>query len=685
METAIEVTAAAQLIQSTPAVQTLMGPTQVQELPLNNRNFVQLATLVPGVSSSLADEVGIGLTSTVSSRSRARGATPSTGSWTGRRTWTWARTSPCSRPRPSSRSRSSRSSPSSYNAEWPRSGGGIVNVVTKCGSNTFRASAYEFFRNDVAERQQLLPQAEHRPRRSATTRRKLDYNNFGYTAGRPGHEGQAVLLLARRSGARSPAPRPPSVATVPDPAWLNDPTNANYVAPGLRDPNAVRLLEAWPAPNLGTNQFQNTRAERPGHPAGGAPRRLEHRPKWRLMARYTHDLSETTEAGGLFFNTAIPNIATTLTRVPGQVFVGQLTTTISRRMLNEFSFQFSGNAIKSVYGDNVRNTRDAFGLTIPELFPENREGLIPHGRGHRAFEIGANQLFDNKYRNYTVADNLSYQTGNHSLKGGFLVAFEQKDELSDERHPGRLQLRRGRRPHRLPELPARQRRRALRRRLHLHRARVRDRLPVPLQPLRVLPPGLLEGPAGPHPRSRPALRSLPGGHGRERPPDQLRALALRPAAAPTFERRRHHPRGGHRRPHERDRRRGPELALRAGDLRHRWTSIQPRLGFSWDLKNDGRTVVRGGYGIYYDQPLIGIFLQNAFVNPPLVTNPVVLNPQLSNPGAGQSRTAGRRSPSSPPATPSRRPAPCSGTSASSASSTAGASSTSATSARAATT
>jgi hypothetical protein len=69
-----------------------------------------------------------------------------------------------------------------------------------------------------------------------------------------------------------------------------------------------------------------------------------------------------------------------------------------------------------------------------------------------------------------------------------------------------------------------------------------------------------------------------------------------------------------------------------------WDRLMPRIGFAWDTGNDGRTLVRGGFGVYYDQPLVGIFLQNAFVNPPFVTNPSLLNPPLSNPGSGQTST-----------------------------------------------
>ena len=35
-------------------------------------------------------------------------------------------------------------------------------------------------------------------------------------------------------------------------------------------------------------------------------------------------------------------------------------------------------------------------------------------------------------------------------------------------------------------------------------------------------------------------------------------------------------------------------------------NFAPRVGFAWDIHNDGKTVLRASYGIFYDHPLLAI-------------------------------------------------------------------------------
>ncbi len=36
-------------------------------------------------------------------------------------------------------------------------------------------------------------------------------------------------------------------------------------------------------------------------------------------------------------------------------------------------------------------------------------------------------------------------------------------------------------------------------------------------------------------------------------------------------------------------------------------NVQPRIGLAWDPKNDGKTVIRASYGMFYDHPLLGLY------------------------------------------------------------------------------
>ena len=631
------------LPQATTAVQNLIDSRQVQELPINNRNFAKLAELAPGVSSDLADELGIGLTSTMSLS--VNGARRNGVNWLVDGVMNvdvGSNITLLSTPTLESIEQFTIIT-SSYSAEWPRSGGGIINVVTKSGTSRFSGSAYEFFRNDSLNSNSFFRKqsTDAAVRDNAP---ELKYNNFGFTIGGPVMPEKMFFFFSEefRRVTRAPASL---TANVPNPEWLTDPTSANYVPPSERDPIAVSLLSGFPAPNLpplspgaaGRHQvtspnINNTRQEviRVDYDLSSTQR---------LWGRYTHDLSETLELGGLFFGTPVPGVAGTDTSVPGQVAAFGLRSTVGNNKLNELNYHFSSNNITTTPAEGVRNTKADYGINTGEVFPENAGNLIPIIDITGLSLLGANQLYRIQYLNHSVTDNFSWQKGTHAFKFGGLATFEQKNENAASVSHGRWafvattggptafqSFLRGNNTAQCTACSYVEAERDIDMNLRFNRFefyaqdtwRPRADLTVDYGVRYSLYPPITDknnllvtfDPSAYSAAAAPVFANTAGTL-IDRTTGNLNVGVIQ---------------GGVNSPY--------------GDAIYAFkkNSIQPRIGAAWDLSGEGATVLRSAFGVYYDQPLVGIFEQNSFTMPPIVNNVTFTNPTLANPAAGQTPT-----------------------------------------------
>ena len=389
------------------------------------------------------------------------------------------------------------------------------------------------------------------------------------------------------------------------------------------DPRSLSLLSAFPEPNTGTNQFVyspinalKTRQE---------TIRIDHNfdDNWRIFGRYTHDLSITQEPGGLFAGVTLPGVATTDTRVPGQTFVASVTGVLSPTVVNEATYNFSTNLIGSQVVGRSRESDYAGINTIPEVFPENNAGIIPSMTFTSAHaNIASLQGFGIQYRNHVVRDVVTMTRGNHTLKFGGEMSWETKDENANNLTQGSfsfsgvrsrgtsgtisltqtglafadfllgradtytedqfdvtVNLKFGRRefffqdtwkvrPNFTLDLGVR----------YQYYVPVTDRNNV----LTSFDPALYSRANAPT-CTTAACTALVRGTGNE-----LNGIAVAGSTS------------------------------RFGDSVYPKdkNNFSPRVGFAWDPFKEGKTIVRAGYGFYYDQPLVGIFEQSAFTNPP---------------------------------------------------------------------
>jgi hypothetical protein len=130
---------------------------------------------------------------------------------------------------------------SNFEAEYGRSAGGVVNIVTKSGTNDIHGTGFEFLRNNALDARNFFNQV-------GTPQNPFHNNQFGGAIGGPIRRDKTFFFVdyeaMREKGAES------STACVPT---VQDIATATAANGGVVNPVIAGLLakNPWPAPNLG--------------------------------------------------------------------------------------------------------------------------------------------------------------------------------------------------------------------------------------------------------------------------------------------------------------------------------------------------------------------------------------------------------------------------------------------------
>jgi len=691
----VNVSSDAPLIQEGPTQQGLVNGNQIRQLPLNTRNFAQLATLSAGVTSGSAGQLGFGALSVVS-LSINGGRTSAVNYLVdgARNVDTGSNLTLLTVPSVDAISEFTILT-SNYAPEFGRNGGGVINVVTRAGTNDFHGTLYEFLRNDKLNARNPFQQTPlaNLNTASGTPRFKapLRYNDFGYTIGGPvfaprfgeggksfynGHNKTFFFFSQEFRRTRS---FNTAVGTVPSNAQraglftnrIIDPQTGQpfpqnaagqYVVPTSRfDPNSVAILNLLPTPNesLGGvfNRFRRS--------VGVASNFRQE------IARFDHNFSSTTtftgryiqddfarnDPGGNIFSdpfiltnaagTLYPNVASQRTNTPGRNFVASLKFSPTATIVNEIAFDYAFNRIQSTFtGTGLRANTPGF--TSPELFPSNLQGALPSITFSSAISnlaFSAPEMIDNP--SYTVRDNLNVIRGQHSFKFGTFLSHEAKNENAGNALNGTFGFSSARTagstgddfgnfllglPTSYSEDPNEV---FVKLRYNTYEFYAQDTWKV--SPRFTLDYGarysIFQNPI-----------DLTNFLSDFRPDfyDPARAVTINPVTGLISARL--DPATGRVVPLTGDRLNGFIFAGQNSPFGRRvqsnyYNTLGPRVGATYDVFGDGRTVLRGGFGVYYDRTLVGIVEQNAFGNPQINARVSLDNPLLANPGAGTANTS----------------------------------------------
>jgi Carboxypeptidase regulatory-like domain len=258
----VDVTSEAPLVDTTSTqLGAIMDSREVSNLPLNSRDTYQLLQLQPGVMSTTGSSNSLiygsdspGAVSVNGGRGRANNFSVNGGDANDLFV-----NLPTVQPSPDT-IQEFRVLTNTFDAEYGRNSGSVINVVTKSGTNQWHGSAYEFFRNKVLNANEYcFTAAEGLP----CDKPQFNQNQFGGTFGGPIKKDRTFFFASYegrriRQGIQSPAVTVPSSQETPSPTNL---VNGQIVA-DFSDVNPVTGGSASPFTGVLTNS--SILSSRPG-------------------------------------------------------------------------------------------------------------------------------------------------------------------------------------------------------------------------------------------------------------------------------------------------------------------------------------------------------------------------------------------------------------------------------------